>query len=297
MPGQFCFQGGKHVFAARVAEDAGDRRPMAGGRAVIEVSYGTGGQARYGGMEQIPQLATALLKPDTVAVFWVVVRVERMASDARRARLRAPDAGRRAIPEQTGTDDDAGVIVEVERGRADFDRHAGDGGCRVGGQDTVDRPQGGDSRTAAESDQILKPRIVPQAQGLRNIATHARAKVTGAGAHHQGVDFVRLNPSCLQCGAECLGGQGGGRMTEFLVQFICFQREKSPNIADGELPPRDARVAAQNARKHEAGAAVQIPLQSRGAAHEIEALDLGQRVGWGGRGQSVEVHGAQWQRR
>jgi hypothetical protein len=86
-------------------------------------------------------------------------------------------------------------------------------------------------------------------------------------------------------------------MTEFLVQFICFQREKSPDIADGELPVRDARVAAQNARKHEAGAAVQIPLQSRGAAHEIEALDLGQRVGWGGRGQSVEVHGAQWQSR
>ena len=86
-------------------------------------------------------------------------------------------------------------------------------------------------------------------------------------------------------------------MTEFLVQFICFQRKKSPDIAGGELPPRDTRVAAQNARKHKAGAAVQIPLQCRGVAHEIKALDLGQRVGWGGRGQSVEVHGAQWQSR
>lgn len=74
--GQFCFQGGKHVFAARVAEDTGDRRPMAGGCAMIEVSYGIGGQAGYGGMEQIPQLATALLEPDTVAVFRIVVRVE-----------------------------------------------------------------------------------------------------------------------------------------------------------------------------------------------------------------------------
>jgi hypothetical protein len=43
---------------------------------MIEVSYGTGGQAGYGGMEQIPQLATALLEPDTVAVFRIVVRVE-----------------------------------------------------------------------------------------------------------------------------------------------------------------------------------------------------------------------------
>ena len=124
-----------------------------------------------------------------------------MASDARRARLRAPDAGRRAIPKQTCTDDDAGVIVEVERGRADFDRHAGDGGRRVGGQDTIDRPEGGDSCTAAESNQILKPRIVPQAKGLRNIATHAGAKVAGAGAHHQGVDFVRRHPGGMQCGA------------------------------------------------------------------------------------------------
>ena len=72
---------------------------MGSGRAMIEVAHGTGGQAGYGGIEQIPQFATALLEPDAVAVFGVVVRVELMASDARRARLRAPDAGRGAIPE------------------------------------------------------------------------------------------------------------------------------------------------------------------------------------------------------
>ena len=86
-------------------------------------------------------------------------------------------------------------------------------------------------------------------------------------------------------------------MTEFLVQFICFQREKLPEIADGKLPPLDTRVATQNARKHEAGATIQIPLQGRGAAHQIEALGLGYRVVRVGRGESVQVQGAQWQRR
>jgi hypothetical protein len=40
-------------------------------------------------------------------------------------------------------------------------------------------------------------------------------------------------------------------MTKLLVEFIRFEREKSSDIASGELPLRYTRIAAQNAGKHE----------------------------------------------
>jgi hypothetical protein len=40
-------------------------------------------------------------------------------------------------------------------------------------------------------------------------------------------------------------------MTKLLIEFVRFEREKSSDIASGELALRDTRVAAQNAGKHE----------------------------------------------
>jgi len=122
-------KGIEDIPATGMGNDAADR-PVAA--AIPEAFDRAGGKGWHGAVEQVAQFAVALLEPELVAVRRLVMRVEAEGAQSSRTWLGPPDRGRGAVAEETGADQNAGIVVEVKCRGADLDGHAGNRGCGVG---------------------------------------------------------------------------------------------------------------------------------------------------------------------
>ena len=86
-------------------------------------------------MQQIPQFSPALFEADEIAVLRLVQRGEVVAAQGAVLLFSLPNRRCRAITEKARADHDTRVIVQVERGRADFDGDAGHIEPGIGSED------------------------------------------------------------------------------------------------------------------------------------------------------------------
>ena len=153
------------------------------------------------------------------------------------SRLVRPDRRRRAVTEQAQADQHPGVVVGVERRRADLHRHRRHPRPRVRGQEPLRRAQHRDRRPAAEPDQVLQVRRIPQTELLGHVARHPRAQVTGAGAHEQRVQVAGRQTRRRR--APCTSALPASSRRLALEQLVEFLRRAAAHRVD----PVDAQVA------------------------------------------------------
>ena len=282
-------EGGEDILSAGMRDHGGD-----GARAAFgpELCDSTGREIRHGAVEEIAELALALLETEFVAIGGLVMRLKGKRPQAIRARLGAPDGGGRAVTEKAGTDEDAGIIIEVERGGADFHGDARDGGVGIGRKHMAGRAQGGNGRAAAETDEILEKGIGAQPEFFGDVTRDAGAEIAGAGADQERVEVGGAKTNRGQRSRECARRQGGCLGAKDGVELVGGAFENVINLWRGEVSGRDAMIAAQDAVQDETGALVQ-PGPDGGFFHDVPTLALGEGGGWHRGGEGVEEH-VQW---
>ncbi len=198
---------------------------------------------------------------------------------------------RRAVAEEAGADEHAGVVVEVEGGGADLDRDAGGDGVGVRGEHALGGAERRDGGAAAEADEVLEVGVGAQAELLGDIAGDARAEVAGAGADEQRVELVGAQAGLGEGAGEGAAGEERGLAAEGLVELVGGGGEHLVDGRVGEVARGHAAVAAQDGLEHETGAARQA-FAGLGGGDDVPALALGVAGFGNGGGEGVEIH--QW---
>ena len=258
-------------------------------RGCEEPRYRTRGELRHGRVEEVAQLPVALLETQPVAIRRDMQRVESMAAPATCARCAFPDRRGGAVAEEAGADEDAGIIVEVEGGGADFQGDAGDGGGGLGGEDGGGGAERGDGGAAAEADEVLEEGVGAEVERFRDVAGEAGAEVAGAGADEERVELIGAEAGLGEGGGERAGGEGGAGGAEEGVEFVGGAVEDFLDFRSGEVAGGDAVVAAKNVVKNEMGAAGEAAAHA-GFLNDLPALGLGVGGGRDGGGEGVEIH-------
>ena len=288
---KFCGNGVDHVLAAGVGNDAADGFGVELlDSALVEECDGVGGEIGNGGSEEVAEFSVAVLEADFVAVRGVVMGVEAEAAKLSGLGRALPDGRSGAIAEETGADEDAKIIVEVEGGGAHFDGDTRDDGLRVAGENAIDGAEGGDGGAATESSKVLEVSIGAKAELLGHVAGHAGTKVTGTGADDQGIDFWGGDSGSIEGGLERGSGEGGGGATKLGIEFVRIHLKNTRESGDGKLPRIDAGVAVQDRAQGELATTIEGGASSVGAQHFFPTLSLGERLGRIGRGDALEVH-------
>ena len=96
----------------------------------------------------------------------------------------------RAVAEQAGADENAGVVIEIKRRAANFNADGENSPGAPGGENGLGRPQIRQGGAAALAHQIQGEDIRAQAKPFADVARQARAQIAGAGADEDGVNFI-----------------------------------------------------------------------------------------------------------
>ena len=236
-------EGIQDVAAAGMGDDAGD-----GARAAGRPKFRNGGRRElgHGAVEEVAQFAVAVFEAEFVAIGGPMERLKIKRAETGGPGRGTPEGGGGTVGKKTGADNHAGVVIEKEDGRADFDGDAGDGGAGLRGEHVTRGPQRGNRGAATETDEILENRIGAQAELFGNVTGESRAEVTGAGADEQGVEVRGFEVGLGERGSESAGGKCGAFGAEDRVQFVGAPVEDFFDVGRGEVSGRDTVVAAQN---------------------------------------------------
>ena len=129
-------------------------------------------EERHAFIEDVAQHAIAGFEAEKFAVAGVQNGFKRAPFDARKifGRFFANDDRASAIAEQTGADENAGIVIKVEGGAADFDADAEDAICLAGGDKGVGELEIGKSGTAAVANRVREVDARPEAELFADVA-------------------------------------------------------------------------------------------------------------------------------
>lgn len=184
--------GVEHIATAGMSNDPGN-----GTRSAVrpEAPDGVCGERADGAVEEIAELAVALLEAEFVAVGGDQECIKLERAQGGRAGRSAPNRGRGVVAEEARADDDAGIVVEAKRGGADFHRDARDRGAGLGGEEVAGRAEDAYLGATAEANEILAEGLGAQSQNSGDVARDAGAEVARAWADDE----------CAELGGQMLG--------------------------------------------------------------------------------------------
>ncbi len=280
--------GVEDIAAAGMRDNAGDGARAAAGP---QFANGSGGEFRDGAVEEVAEFAVALLEPKLVAVGGEMKRIEIEGAERNGmgGRFGAPDRSGGTVGEEAGADENAGIVVEVKRGGADFDGDAGDGRVGVGGENVAGAAQHGNGGAAAEADEILKKGVGAKAELFGDVAGQAGAEIARAGADEERVEIGRTKMKLVESGREGAACERGCFVTKAGVELVGREVEDVGELGGREVAFGDAVIAVKDGAKDE----LRFPAEA--VAHGRE---LGHRPAIGGRegrgrdggGKRVEKH-------
>jgi len=244
------FEGVEDIAPAGVRDDARD-----GARAASGPKFTDGGGGKFGDgtVEEVAEFAVTLLEAEFVALGGDVKRVEIEGAESVRivGWLCAPDGTGGAVGEEAGADEDAGIVVEVESRRADFDGDAGDGGVGVCRENVAGAAEEGNGSAATETDEILEEGVGAEAEMFGDVAGETGAEVAGAGADEERVEVGWAEAELFEGGRERAGGERGGFGAEAGVELVGGEIEDVCEIGGGEVAFGDAVVALEDGAEDE----------------------------------------------
>jgi hypothetical protein len=264
------------------------------GTSAVEDGAGVaGGEGGDLGGEKVAEQAAAVVEAEMFAVFGSGVAGGAGPADGGPCgrRFGRKNDGGGAIAEEAGADEDAGVVIEVAGGGADFDADdenpAGAPGLELGGG----LVEGGEGGATALADEIEEGRGGRKPKAFGNIAGKAGAEVAGAGGDKEGIDLGGLE---LGFGQGALGGPGGkvgGVLAEAGHHGIGTEVEGFADLVQGEVAAFDAVFAGEDLAEEAAGFFGEggeggIGLESG------EHLGLGEGASRNGEAEGVEEHGS-----
>lgn len=170
--------------------------------------------------QDVPEHAFALFEAEGIPVAWaeeapgnLPLHAALMCCGSGR-----PDRSACAIAEQAGTDEDPGIIIQIEGCAAHLDADGEDVLCPACRQQGLRRAAVRYGGATTLSDQIECVHVGAQAQSLANVAREPRAQVARAGADENGVDVCRRQSGGGEGAFSGLGGEPGRVLRESGVQ-------------------------------------------------------------------------------
>jgi hypothetical protein len=215
--------------------------------------------------------------------------VEPVQGGAIRPGRRGNHGRTRAVAEQAGADQHAGIVVEIERGRADLDADRQRVPCLARRQNRFRRAQVGDGRAAALADQVERKRVRPETEAFDHVTGEAGAKIAGAGADDDGVDGVLVEAGLLQRALRRLCGQRRGVLGETVVQRVGNEFEGEAEVGQREIARADAVRALQDAGDELARHRLEFAVLAA-ALERVQAIDLRVAIRRVGGAQSDDMH-------
>lgn len=194
-----------------------------------------------------------------------------------------------AISKKARTDQDAGIVIQVRRGRAkfhaDYESIPGLTGTDKGGGLLEGRQSG----SAAHPHEIEKRDGGGEAQFLGEVAGQSRAEIPCTGGDKDGVDVRDLETGFLQRYAGGGFGERWGVLTEPCHHGVRIKDKGVFDSIQGEVTGFDSVAVAEDFAKKGAGAGSQL-MEFWRIFQGLENFGLSKGSWWDCGANGVEVH-------
>ncbi len=187
--------------------------------------------------KQISQQTAPAIQPQQIPLFRTVKGPGGNPLD-RACRARRPrfQNGRpRGIGEQTGTDQHAGVVVEIKGGAADLNRNGQHAPARAAGKQSLGSPEVGQCGAASLSHQIERKHCVWQTQPFTHVTGQTRTEIAGASTDDDRVNGVRRRLGILHSSTSCRFRQCGRMMAKPGVECVRVQFERFLQLLEHKM--------------------------------------------------------------
>lgn len=204
-------------------------------------------------------------------------------------RFSAPDGSSGAIAKEAGTDDDTGIIIEVESSGTDFDGDNGDFMTRICRQVFLCGTQRGDGGPASHADKVQQVTSFPEARLLGDVAAQPGAQVSGACTDNEAIQFLRAELCFLQSLVQCPGAKSGRLPFKDAIQFFWIRIEDRIYIRVSEVTCIDSVITQKNF-PHQVGRSILHAQAGFRTIKDITAILLGITCLWNSCLEGKEVH-------